>query len=230
MIRTLEPEWLDTLDANDARAKRARRELRLVNALMGNASFIAGALRGSIGDGAKIADLGAGDGTLMLRVAQKLRPRPHGVTLALVDRIGRPLSEQTIAGFAALDWHATHQAADAAAWLRAAPQRYDAITANLFLHHLDATALRELLALLAKRSALFAACEPRRSALALTASRALGAIGCGPVTRHDAALSVKAGFDARELSELWPALPGWQLQERRRGPFAHLFVARHEHA
>jgi 2-polyprenyl-3-methyl-5-hydroxy-6-metoxy-1,4-benzoquinol methylase len=225
--RRLEPEWLDTLDANDARAKRARRELRLVNALMGNASFIAGALQGAMRDGAKIADLGAGDGTLMLRIAQKLRPRPVGVTLALVDRVGT-LSAQTIARFAALDWHVTHQAADAAAWLRAAPERYDAITANLFLHHLDATALRELLALLAERSALFVACEPRRSALALTASRALGAIGCGPVTRHDAALSVKAGFDARELSELWPAVPGWQLQERRRGPFAHLFAARRE--
>jgi len=221
--RTIEPELLDHLDAADPRAKRARRELRLVNALMGNARFIARALQGSIGDGAIIADLGAGDGTLMLRVARALRPRPTGVRLALVDRMSS-VSDATLARFAGLGWQAAHHRADATDWLRAGSARYDAIAANLFLHHLPPDALRELLGLIAGRTRFFVACEPRRSALALVGSRALGLIGCGPVTRHDAVASVKAGFVDAELAHAWPAELGWTLQERRAGLFGHLFT------
>jgi hypothetical protein len=45
------------------------------------------------------------------------------------------------------------------------------------------------------------------------------------VTRHDAVLSVRAGFAGRELSALWPSADGWKLEERRAGLFSHLFVA-----
>jgi len=225
MQRTVEPEWLDRLEATDERAKRARRELRLVNALMGNASFIARALQGSIADGASLADLGAGDGTLMLAVAQKLRPRPTGVSLALVDR-SRAVSEATIERFAALGWRARVHAADASGWLRACPDSCDAIIANLFLHHFAPPALGDLLALVGERTRLFVACEPRRALHALAASRALPLLGCGPETRHDALTSVKAGFTGRELARAWPSALPWTLEERRAGPFSHLFIAR----
>ena len=226
LARTLEPEWLDELDPADARARRARRELRLVNAIMGNASFLARALEGSIAEGARIADLGAGDGALMLRIARKLGTR--AVRLALVDRACAP-SPQTLAQFNALGWDVTPCAADVFEWLARAGD-FDAITVNLFLHHLEGARLRELLRLAAARTPRFAACEPRRSRVALLGSRALVFLGCGPVTRHDALLSVKAGFQGHELTELWPSSRDWQLEEGARGPFSHLFVARRHHA
>jgi hypothetical protein len=56
----------------------------------------------------------------------------------------------------------------------------------------------------------------------------LWAIGCGPVTRHDARLSIQAGFAGNELSELWPEKQGWRLSEQPAGWFSHLFIARRE--
>jgi hypothetical protein len=53
----------------------------------------------------------------------------------------------------------------------------------------------------------------------------LGLIGANGVTRHDAAVSVRAGFKGGELSALWPANPRWRLRERRAGLFSHLFLA-----
>ena len=50
-------------------------------------------------------------------------------------------------------------------------------------------------------------------------------LGCNEVTRHDAVVSVRAGFTGNELSAAWP--PGdWQLEERVAWPFTHLFIAR----
>jgi hypothetical protein len=95
---------------------------------------------------------------------------------------------------------------------------------NLFLHHFDDAALALLLALAAPCTPLFAACEPRRGALARAGSRFLWAIGCNDVSRHDAVVSVRAGFRGAELSALWPR-EGWTLRERPAGLFTHCFVA-----
>jgi hypothetical protein len=224
MFRSVEPEWLDTLEAADPRAQRARRDLKLVNFIMGNASAVARALAPALRDGARIADLGAGDGTFMLRVARKTQPRR--VALVLVDRAGA-ISAETIAQFRELQWNATPLAADAIDWLERERAACAAITANLFLHHFAPCALERLLELVGARTRLFIACEPRRSQAALLASRALGLLGCGRETRHDAVVSVRAGFQGRELSAAWPIVTGWELEERASGPFSHLFTARH---
>jgi hypothetical protein len=221
MLRSLEPEFLDSLDAADPRAQRSRRDLRLVNVLMGNARAVARALAGSLRPDAKIADLGAGDGAFMLGVAKRI---PTRAELVLVDRADA-VGAKTVARYRALGWTASAVRAEAAEWLRQAPQ-LDAIVANLFLHHFEPHALRALLARISERTRVFVACEPRRSRLALAGSRALVLLGCGPDTRHDAVVSVRAGFRGRELSSAWPSAPDWQLSERASGPFAHLFVAR----
>jgi hypothetical protein len=72
---------------------------------------------------------------------------------------------------------------------------------------------------------LFVACEPRRSPSALIASYLVVAIGCNDVSRHDAVVSVRAGFSNHELSKLWPANGHWTLQERAALPFTHCFAA-----
>jgi len=221
MLRTIEPEWLDSLPAADPSAVRSRRELRFVNRLMGNAGAVARSL--SLAEGARIVDLGSGDATFIARVAAKLGSR--GVQLSLVDRECPPAPE-ALARLRALGWEARHFAADAIEWLGESSEPLDAITVNLFLHHLHPPALRELLRLAAARTQRLVACEPRRSALALAGSRALVLLGFGAVTRHDSVASVKAGFTGRELSAQWPSGPAWALEERASGPFAHLFVAR----
>ena len=102
------------------------------------------------------------------------------------------------------------------------------MTANLFLHHFPEAQLAELLRAAARLARVFIAVEPRRSARVLFFSRLLGLIGCNQVTRHDAPISVRAGFAGHELSRLWPAGQGWSLQERPAGWFSHLFIAQRE--
>ena len=215
--RILEPEWLDELPPQDPRAVRSRADLRRVNRLMGNARLIAKVL--STEKLTRIADLGSGDGHLMLRIAQRLR-RP-GVELSLVDR-APVVSEATLAEFDRLGWRVRVVARDALAFLR--EEAIDIVVANLFLHHLTPDALRELFAITARRARMLAACEPRRSQLALLGCRLMWFIGANDVTRHDAVVSVRAGFTDGELSALWPE--PWKLGERSAPPFSHLFVAR----
>jgi hypothetical protein len=104
--------------------------------------------------------------------------------------------------------------------------RNDAVIANLFLHHFEDARLAELLRGIARIARVFIAVEPRRSRWALACSRQLWAIGCNRVTRHDAPVSVRAGFAGNELSRLWPTDGRWSLEERAAGCFSHLFIAR----
>src|SRR5215208_3269862 len=84
--RRMEPEWLDELPADDPRAIRSRRDLRLVNRFMGHAAIIGRVLRDRLRrDGARIAELGAGDGTLLARIAAAA-PWAAGAEVVLVDR------------------------------------------------------------------------------------------------------------------------------------------------
>ena len=197
--RSLEPEWLDELPADDPRAVRSRADLRRVNAIMGNARVIARHL----GEARRVADLGGGDGSLMRAVERKLGRK---LDITIVDRI---------AGIEVFEF------------LAAPGEPLDAVVANLFLHHLTDHDLRRLFALAVDRAPLFVACEPRRSRLALAGSRLMWLIGANDVTRHDAVASVRAGFTGGELSALWPLAPGWTLTELPALPFSHLFVARH---
>jgi hypothetical protein len=107
-----------------------------------------------------------------------------------------------------------------------ARNNFDIVTANLFLHHFERNELARLLAGASSLAPLFVACEPRRSLPAMIASRLLLAIGCNDVSRHDAVVSVRAGFSGHELSDLWPATVGWTLHEHAAMPFTHCFVAR----
>ncbi len=219
--RVVEPELLDELPPGDLAAQRSRADLRRLNWMMGHAGLLAGSLR-TAPSVKRICDLGSGDGSLILRVAQKMHWRD--VELTMVDR--KPvISPETEAEFTALGWRSTIVSDDVFAALRAAP-RCDVITANLFLHHFASDELIELLALIAERANLFIACEPRRSALALWASRKVGLAGCGSVTRHDAIASVRAGFRNGELTASWPTENRWRITERGAGLFSHLFMAR----
>ncbi|MCE9639988.1 MAG: methyltransferase domain-containing protein [Betaproteobacteria bacterium] len=225
--RSIEPEWLDELPPADPRAMRSRRDLRRINALMMNGRLVARELRRVFPGPAPraIVEIGAGDGSFLLRVAEKLAPQWPAMDVVLLDQQSL-VSPATSGRFTAIGWQAQAVSADVFAWLAqpAAPV-FDVIVANLFLHHFDAARLAELLSLIARRTRVLIACEPQRSSRALFGSRMLGAIGCNDVTRHDAVVSVRAGFVNRELCGLWPAVGAWTLREYPYGLFSHCFVA-----
>lgn len=223
-VRRVEPEWLDQLPPGDPRALRSRRDLVRVNALMSNPGIVAGELETRLGGSTvRIAEIGSGDGAFAVRVARRMRGRRGTVTL--LDRATEP-DQACLAELRAQSWRAEPLRADVFDWLSdPRTSRFDAVFANLFLHHFQTDRLADLLHLIASRTRLFVACEPRRSRTALVGSRLLGLVGCGPVTRHDAVTSVHAGFTGAELSDLWSERPGWRLEERPRGLFSHAFVA-----
>jgi hypothetical protein len=227
LARHLTDEILDHLPADDPRAIASRRDLKRINLLMGQALAMRGLLIAVHGKAPPraIVELGGGDGSFMLKVARGLSRHWRGVTLTLVDQ-QRIVSAGTEAAFADLGWTLRVVTADIFGFLETcAPQSANIICANLVLHHFSQSDLRRLFAASAAAGRGFAACEPRRSQLALAATRFLPAIGCNDVTRHDAPASVRAGFRGTELSALWPR-EGWTLIEGAGPMFTHRFGAR----
>lgn len=227
MHRCLEPEWLDTLPPQDPRAAGSRRDLRVLNAWMGNAATAARSLRRAFPKQPprRLADLGAGDGSFLLQVATRLPRNWQAVHAVLVDR-QETLSPETRTAFERRGWTLEFARLDVFNWLRdRSRSACDAAVTNLFLHHFPNEMLRELLGGAAERARAFVAVEPRRSAWAHAFSRWVWLLGCNAVTRHDAPVSVAAGFNDGELSRHWPASRGWSLREGRAGFFSHFFVA-----
>ncbi len=227
MQRSLQPELLDQLPANHPLAVGSRRDLRRINAWMGSArctaAWLAAAARRA--PPRRIVDLGAGDGTSLLRWLRRMPVLSSGIEIVLVDR-NAATDAGVVTELRALGFVPRSERADALAVLRTLPATPGTwVVANLFLHHFTTGSLSELLDVIAKQAELCCACEPRRARWPLAASRLLWLIGANAVTRHDAVVSVRAGFQGEELSALWPARGTWQIRERRAGLFSHLFLA-----
>jgi len=228
MKRLVQPELLDELASEDPLARHSRNDLQRLNTWMGNSRILSHHLQKVLGapKAWRLLDLGAGDGQFMWQVAKRLPQEWKGTTLALLDK-QCGISPLASHGLESLGWQVRSLCADANAWLQNAPINYwSAMCANLFLHHFTEEDLRRLLRLVSEHTGIFIAVEPRRSPMALAASRMVGLIGCNRVTRHDAVVSVRAGFIGNDLSQLWPKNGGWLLEERPAGLFSHLFVAR----
>lgn len=228
MVRTLHAELVDELPANHPEAMRSRGDLRLLNTLMGHTGILARSLKSVAQQetSLRLVEIGAGDGQVLLRVAQRLVTRWHEVDVVFVD-LQDLLRNETKADFAALGWGVRLEKGDIFEWLGdTVEKRSDVILANLVLHHFSDEQLKSLFSLAARKVDAFIAVEPQRARFPLFCARWLSLIGCNPVTCHDAPISVRAGFKDRELSALWPADEKWDLNERRAGLFSHLFVAR----
>lgn len=207
--RRLEPEWLDSLDAGDPGAVRARRDLRIINALMGNEGWI---LRQVMArpEMAKrgIFEIGSGDGHLLGRLSRfgpatgcDLAPRPSGLPPEVAWRQG--------------DLFATSE-----------PITGGILVANLILHHFDAAALRKIGGIASGfESVVFV--EPHRSRGGLALARLLLPF-MSEVTRHDMPVSIHAGFAKGELARDLGLSPGWNVTESShwRGSL-RLLAARH---
>ena len=227
MLRSLHSELIDELPPDHPAAIQTRRDLRRINALMGHAGIFTRALLQAFPKQppSRILEIGAGDGEMLLRVAQRLPQSWRDVDVVFLDRQDL-LRGETKSAFATLNWNVRSVRADIFDWLNESAEKTNVILANLVLHHFSESQLSLLFSIAAQKTEAFIAVEPRRSRWPLFCARSLALIGCGPVTRHDAPVSVQAGFNRRELSALWPRSKRWELVERRAGMFSHLFVAR----
>ena len=222
------PERLDHLPVDDPKARRARRDLRRVHRAMRSLSIVQHAVSDLrlTTPPRRILELGAGDGSLLLRLARSKCADWPGVELTLLDRQDL-LSSTMSAQFAELGWKAKPLCADAIEWAQSASsERYDLCLTTLFLHHFQTEALAILLAAVAVRARAFIACEPCRNRISRIGSHLLWFLGVNDVTREDGITSVAAGFAAHELTQLWPPGASWQVKEYFAWPFTHCFVTR----
>ena len=238
MRRIVVAETLDGLAADDPAAMSSRRDLQRVHRVMGTRGIVLRALADmlrfrSATRPLRILELGAGDGSLMLRVAEARLPVWSKVEITLLDRQSL-ITQATIDRYAQCGWTAKQKVADVMDWAAQADEgspggkrkRWDVIVACLFLHHFDGAPLHALINMMAARCNRVFACEPRRSKFALAGSQLVGVLGANAVTREDAVLSVHAGFCDHELTRVWPRDGDpWRTQEYSAGLFSHCFRA-----
>ena len=223
--RIVEPELLDALPGDDPEAIHSRRDLRRLNWWMQNEKHLLSGINGLKHPPTNIVEAGSGDGTFMLSLARRLGWK-HDVSLTLLD-MQPVISEATLGAFGELGWDATVRTEKIQDWLKKG-ELADLMLANLFWHHFKDGELRECFRKISERCGAFIACEPRRWLPAQVSTRLLWLIGCNGVTRHDARVSVNAGFRDRELSALWPSESKMRLKEYPGGWTSQVFVAETE--
>ena len=198
MERLVEPEILDRLAPDDPEAIGSRRDLRRINALMGNFRWMKRAILNLPADRRrKIVEVGAGDGGFLHHMKDKftsvqavdLAPRPEGLSQKIEWRQGDVFSELTS--------HTTSSEG--------------VLAANLFLHHFQDDQLEELGAL-AQRFDVLCFSEPWRSQVAMAEGYTLWPF-VNRVTRHDMIVSIRAGFVRGELPALLGMGCGWDVRE-----------------
>lgn len=229
--RIVQPELLDTLPPDDPRAIHSRRDLRRINWWMGNHAIMAKALLNYSQQSPKqITELGAGDGDFLFQVVRKFRT---GQAFSQFDQLPamatlldlqKNVSVKTVRALAELGWRAKVVVADVFDW-SPTEEAEQVVIANLFLHHFEDARLAELLGKVSQNAKLFVAVEPHRFAWPALVGKLLWLIGCNDVTRHDAVISIRAGFSGNEISALWPDKKNWRLTECRAGLFSHVFIA-----
>ncbi len=224
MERIIEPELLDELEPADPRAIHSRRDLRRINYWMGNQGHIHKQLL-RIDQPRRILEIGAGDGTVMARVAKKFGKKWKNVEVGFLD-LHPVISEEARSEIESNGWKIKVYAQDVREWVQKRDEKHDLVLANLFLHHFSFEELGVFFKHFSQSSGAFLACDPRRWKPALLAVKFLWLIRCNSVTRHDAHVSVRAGFREQELTRTWPQNTDFELDESDPGYASHLFFAR----
>lgn len=182
MSRVLKAEILDALSQDDPAARQSRRELRIINHVMGNFTWFARTVPALLRPGERVIEIGAGDGGLSARLER------IGVAADGLDLCSAPAG-----------WPAGRK------WHRCDVREFDGfaaygvVLANLVLHHFSGRDLAELGGKLRDSVRAIVACEPerrRRWRFLCAAFRPL----VGPVTGHDARASIDAGFRGAEIA------------------------------
>lgn len=213
--RIVEPELLHALPSDHPDARHSRRDLRLINLLMGNHRWIARTVRTLVRPAERILELGAGGGDLVCRLWREGHPTDG------LDLCPAPAELPAPARW----WR--HDLRQFTGY-----HHYDVIYSNLLLHQFTAEELSELGGRLRLRPRLLIACEPaRRRDAQWVFRRCCPLLGANHVTRHDGSISIAAGFLADELPQqlnLNPDQWAWRCAITPRG--AYHMVAWRAHA
>lgn len=195
MERLIEPEIIDNLAPDHPMAVRSRRDLRMINFVMGNERWLRSEV-GSHRDAAAkgIVELGAGGGELLGRLG-RLGPATGYDLMPRPDHLA-----------SAVDWR------QGDFWKCEEEIRGGILVANLFLHHLDESELARL-GRIAERFEVLAFVEPHRSKDALWMGERLLPV-VGEATKHDMMVSIRAGFTNGELPALLGLSSEWKVSER----------------
>jgi len=186
MIRTLQPELLDGLAPGHPDAQHSRRDLRIINQIVGSHRWIRQSLPSLLRDGDVALELGAGTGELGRLLAS------NGLASDGLDLWPRPPDWPT-----ARQWHV----ADLRSFTGFAA--YPVVIGNLIFHQFSDTELHALGEILRQNARVIVACEPARRRLSQALLRTFGPLfGANYVTRHDAHVSIAAGFRNSELAGL----------------------------
>jgi SAM-dependent methyltransferase len=212
--RSVQPELLDHLAADDPAAIRSREELLLINHLMGNQRWLIQQIKDCLLPEQRVLELGAGDGSLARALIAEGVCQPAQITaLDLAPAPAHWPSEAT--------WLQRDVLGDQP-WPAA-----DIIVANLFLHHFEPPALRQIGHRLQSVCHLIRvlAVEPARRRRHCWQGALLGYLAeLSPVTAHDMMVSIRAGFVGEELSEAL-ALDGFECTASTTWLGAYRFLA-----
>ena len=198
MQRVVEPEIIDELPPGHPDVIRSRKDLKVINFLMGNERWIArqiGFFAAECSQG--VIEIGAGEGTLLARLAK----RHPALPLTGCDLAPRP---------AGLDERIAWDRRDVFESLAAASGGI--LAANLFLHHFEDKELEAFRPHLAKFDVICIN-EPYRTPRTIADARLLLPF-VGGATKHDMIVSIRAGFLRGELPErLGLTAPTWKVRE-----------------
>jgi hypothetical protein len=195
--RTPQPEILDHLPPDHPDAVASRRDLRLINAVMGNHHWLRVRLLRHLRPGMKVVELGAGDGSFARAFFRDLA-RDFPIRFTAIDLAPRPPDWPDDPRFEWRQEDVFHSDALTAA---------DGVLACLMLHHFDDATLRALGARLTN-ARFFLAREPARRRLAMRFL--LYPFRLNRVTKHDMKISIEAGFLGPELADaLGLRIPEW---------------------
>ncbi len=184
MQRVLHPELLDSLSPDHPDAQHNRRDLRRINRVMGNHSWLAKVIPPLLRPGERALEIGAGMGELGSILIRR------GVAVDGLDLWPRPREWP-----AQRLWHVAD--------LRGFQDydRYTAVFGNLIFHQFSFDELAMLGAKLDSVQAIVA-CEPVRQRRSQAAFRVFSRLlAMNHVTRHDAHVTIAAGFRGHELPD-----------------------------
>lgn len=197
MPRTIQPELLDTLPPQHPEALHNRRDLRVINRLMGNPRWLEQTLAAQASPTARILEIGAGEGDFSRRLHR------HGWQVDALDLWPQPAA-----------WPAAHRWHQADLRSFAGYADYDVIIGNLIFHQFTDQELATLGTELRRSARVILACEPLRRRLSQVSYRVIGRLfGANHVSLHDGHVSIDAGFVGTELPEtLGLTEPEWNVR------------------
>ena len=200
MKRVVEEEILDGLPEGDPDAMHTRRDILLINGIMGNFRWLGRQLRKRVLERDTGLEMGAGAGDLGFYLARK-GILPAGVRYEGLDLWSRPQGWPEEWGWNQED----------ATKLSSLP--YDFVVGNLIFHQFEDEVLQEWGKLMRQYCRLILACEPVRHERHLWQLQLLRPLRLNKISWHDARVSIRAGFRGMELPRLLGlAEPEWEVK------------------